>query len=481
MNKIHHLSVLILLLILSGCAAWVSPTSTVEVPVANEWNAPTPHRGATTDLVNWWERFEDPLLVEWIALAQKHSPTLATAKTQLLSARANRIAGATALFPDVNLVASATHGASEGRGSPHTLISGAAQASWEPGLWGESFAAMDGLKARDQAAQAQWHEARVLVAAEMAQSYFAYRLCAQQLAISRLDLASRAQTNSLTAITENAGFTPPEVAALVRAGYAQANNQVIQQAAGCEKLLKNLVVFTALEEPIVREALEHSEDGHSLSRSVAGKALDDLLTVPEVPASLIAQRPDIFAAQREVVASSALVGVSRAAMLPHLSIHGSVSANRLLAFGVERSFNAWSIGPVSVSMPLFSLPALNAKKEAAQAAYTATITTYQTRVRQAIYEVEKALIELDDVAKRVEGALTVAENYAVACVGTEMKYGEGLASLIEVEEARRRRLAADNLLIGLRFERIAAWIALYRALGGGWRAEEKFVDNKDNT
>ncbi len=479
--KIYHLNVLLLSLILAGCTAWVSPNPNVETPVASEWKAPMPHQGATTDLVSWWSRFDDPLLVEWIALAQKHSPTLAAAKTQVVSARANRIAGATALFPDLTLLASGSHSVSAGNVSPHTLISGAAQASWEPGLWGQSFSTMSGLKARDQAAQAQWHEARVLVAAEMAQSYFAYRLCTQQLAISRLDLSSREQTNALTAITEKAGFTSPGSAALIRASYAEANNRVIQQAAGCEKLIKSLVVLTALEEQVVREALEHSEEQHPLARSAEGKTLDDLLSVPAVPAHLIAQRPDVFAAQREVVTASALVGVSRAAMLPQLSIHGSVSANRLLASGVERSFNAWSIGPVSVSMPLFSLPALSAKTDAAKAAYTQAITTYQASVRQAIYEVEKALIELDNIAKRVEGALTAAEGYAVAFVGAEMRYREGLASLMELEEARRHRLAADNLLINLRFERIAAWIALYRALGGGWSAEKTFEDNEDKT
>jgi multidrug efflux system outer membrane protein len=481
MDKIYQTIPVILFLMMAGCASWLSPKAKIEVPVANAWHAPLPHQGSTADLLNWWGRFEDPLLVEWIALAQKHSATLAAAKSQVLSARANRIAGTVALFPDVNLVASGTRSVTINQASPHTLFSGGAQASWEPGLWGQSFAAMDGLDARYQAAQAQWHDARTLVAAEMAQSYFAYRLCVRQLDISQTDLTSREQTNTLTAITEKAGFTAPAEAALVRARYAEAKNRVAQQEAGCEKLIKSLVVLTALEETEVRSALEHSREQHPLASSGDGKTLEDLLTVPAVPANLIAQRPDVFAAQREVIATSALVGISRATMLPHLSINGTVSANRLLASGMETDFNAWSMGPVNLSMPLLNLPALTASTDAAKAAYEQAITTYQSSVRKAIRDVEQALIDLDNIAKRVEGALNAAEGYAVAFVSTDMRYREGLASLMELEEARRYQLSADNTLINLRAERISAWIALYRAMGGGWNAAQTFEETKDKT
>lgn len=469
----------LLLTTIGGCASWVAPKPEIDAPVVDAWLAPRPHQGSTENLLNWWARLDDPLLVEWIALAQKNSPTLAAAKTQLLSARADRVAGITALFPNVNLVGAGTRSVSDGSGVTKTLLSGAAQASWEPGIWGQSFAALEGLNARYQAAEAQWHDARTLVAAEMAQSYFSYRLCAKQLDINRLDLASREQTNALMAVTEKAGFTSATVAALARASYAEAQNRLVQQEAGCEKLIKGLVVLTAVEEPVIRLALEHSREQHLLATVPDKESLNDLLSVDEVPANTIAQRPDVFAAQREVIATSALVGIARAAMFPRLSLSGNFSVNRLRASGVETDFKAWSIGPLSLSLPLLNLPALNASTDTAKAAYEHAVTAYQTSVRKAVSDVEQALIELDNTAKRVQGALIAAQGYQLAFVGMEARHKGGLASLTELEELRRYKLSADNALLSLQAERIAAWIALYRALGGGWSADQQFAEYRE--
>jgi outer membrane protein TolC len=85
-----------------------------------------------------------------------------------------------------------------------------------------------------------------------------------------------------------------------------------------------------------------------------------------------------------------------------------------------------------------------------------------------VREVEAALVNLESARSRSDDARTAAEGYRASFTGTEARYRGGLGSLFELEDARRTLFAAETALVGLQRERAAAWIALYRALGGGW-------------
>jgi multidrug efflux system outer membrane protein len=94
---------------------------------------------------------------------------------------------------------------------------------------------------------------------------------------------------------------------------------------------------------------------------------------------------------------------------------------------------------------------------------------YQAAVRQAVREVEEALVNLQSARERSEDARAAVEGYRISFAAAEARYRSGLGSLIELEDQRRVLLAAETALVGLQRDRVAAWIALYRALGGGWR------------
>jgi multidrug efflux system outer membrane protein len=96
------------------------------------------------------------------------------------------------------------------------------------------------------------------------------------------------------------------------------------------------------------------------------------------------------------------------------------------------------------------------------------VIKYRGSVRQAVREVEEALVNLQSTGARTDDAQVSLEGYRTAFRATEDRYKNGLASLLELEDARRTRLAAENAVITLQRERSAAWIALYRAAGGGW-------------
>ena len=106
--------------------------------------------------------------------------------------------------------------------------------------------------------------------------------------------------------------------------------------------------------------------------------------------------------------------------------------------------------------------------DAAQARYEEAAALYRGRVRQAMREVEEALVNLQSTAARSEDARVAAEGYRASFSGTEALYTNGLASLVDLEDSRRTQLAAETALLTLQRERASAWVALYRAMGGGW-------------
>jgi outer membrane protein TolC len=111
-----------------------------------------------------------------------------------------------------------------------------------------------------------------------------------------------------------------------------------------------------------------------------------------------------------------------------------------------------------------------ANVEAAEARYTEAAAVYQSKVRQAVREVEDTLLILASADARLGDANTAAVGYAASFNATESRYKAGAASLPELEDARRIALAAQNALLQLELERTTTWVSLYRVLGGGWNA-----------
>jgi outer membrane protein TolC len=144
--------------------------------------------------------------------------------------------------------------------------------------------------------------------------------------------------------------------------------------------------------------------------------------------------------------------------------------------GVSTDLQTWSIGPLALTVPIFDGGRRAANVDAAQARYEEAAALYAARVRQAVREVEEALVNLESARARGHDARTAAEGYRTSFVATEARYRSGLASLVELEDARRTLLAAETALLGLQRENAASWIALYRATGGGWTRPEALAE-----
>ena len=447
-------------LVLSACSITM-PATQVDARVAPQWQAPLPHQGQVQSLTHWWQRQGDPLLVELIEAAQAESPSTAQALTRLAQARANQTAANAALLPQANASAGISRGVTPPNISVATTANVGLQASWELDLVGANKAVNEAATANLQGTQALWHNARVSVAAEVAQTYYRLATCQQLLGVAQADATSRADTARLAEISAQAGFTATGTSALARASAAEARSRVTSQQESCDLSTKALVALTGMEEPVLRQKL-------LLALTQPAQAAP--FSIATVPAQTLAQRPDVFAAERDVVVASAQVGSAKAQRYPRLTLNGSVGALRVSSGGDTNKLSTWTFGPLALSVPLFDGGQRVANISLAETQYAQAVTTYRAQVRQAVREVEDALIKLQSTEDRQTDAEVSRQGYGKSLSATQVRYDQGLASLVELEDARRVSLAAQSGWLGVALERNLAWVALYRALGGGWDA-----------
>jgi NodT family efflux transporter outer membrane factor (OMF) lipoprotein len=403
-------------------------------------------------------------LADLIDAAQQVSPTMASASARMVQARAAEQIAAAATRP----LADASASTSRGRqttiiGAPlATLSQVRLQASWEADVFGGLAATRSAAQARLLGAQAQWHEARVSVAAEVAQLYFGWRACQALVDVARQDSASRQQTAQLTQLSAQAGLAAPNSSALAQASAAEGAARLTQQQTQCDTQIKGLVALSAWDEPTLRQKLASRQ---ALLDS------DALFSIASVPADALRQRPDVFSAEQDVAAASAEVGSAQAERYPRLSLTGSVGQMNLRTGGSSLDISTWSIGPVAVTLPLLDGGKFAANLAAAQARYDEAASLYRAKARQAVREVEEALLALEGSRARRAHVQTATDSYRAVLQGAQARYQAGLGSLAELEDARRSALAAQSTLVNDELETRQAWVSLYRAVGGGWTPE----------
>lgn len=468
-------------LALIGCAL-TPPAANVAPFAPTQWQTrlpaspPLAHDGSVQQLSQWWQQFNDPLLTELIVAGQSASATVAAAQTRIALARLTQASASALLLPSLK----ATARASRARALPNLPLATTGQAglqtSWEIDVFGGARRTESAAQLRLAGAQALWHDARVSVAADIALQYFSLRVCDQQTQLSERDAASRAETARLSDLTASAGLTAPATAALARASALEASARLQQQRADCALQTQALVALTALPQADLQQkmAFDIAKNESNMPPAFVFQVTNALFSIANpitsLPARTLAQRPDVFNAERDVAAASQDVGAAQAQRYPRLGLSGSVGRLGSRSGGVLTRLNTWSIGPLELSVPVLEGSVVRANIDAASAIYDQAVVQYRSVVRQAVREVEEALINLDSTQARQADSAGAADGYRLSFAATESRYQSGLASLVELEDARRSLLAAETTLITLQKERYAAWVALYRAAGGGWSA-----------
>ncbi|MBS1210440.1 MAG: hypothetical protein H6R19_2838 [Proteobacteria bacterium] len=448
---------------LAGCAVGPDYRKPV-VTTPDQWQIK--QSGKLSELQDWWARFEDPSLNTLLVSAQKESTSLAKATAAIEKARASRMSAESGFGPTLDASADATSsGSLKHNGGVTHKLGTLLDASWELDLFGKTRRSMESADALIAAREADWHDARISLAAEVVADYVDYRACRIKQKYYEEQVESQTKTTELTRIAANAGFTAAADARLAEASEASTRATARAQKTECEVLVKTLVALTNIEETSLRTVLRSE---------VAGLPEPIGLRVDSVPANLLRQRPDVVAAERALASASALIGVAEAARWPTLTLSGSVGISKTQGTSLSAP---WSFGP-ALKLPIFDGGSISASIKSAKADYDSALATYQQTIRDAVKEVEQSLTRLDNVSEREEALSKSAEGYRAYLIATEQNWRAGGVSQLDLETARRSAISAEVSLLELQQNRLSYWIALYKAVGGGWQAEMTKGDAK---
>lgn len=483
LDFLKSLSLCSALVLLSACAnrgllTTVGPNYRAEpIKTATHWHAhqpdtpPRAHGGDQNELLRWWERFNDPVLTHLLAAAEQQSPTLADAQLHIEQARAGLVGAIADLLPSLDGELAVRSSSASFGNQPFrwNQYSAGLQSNWEIDLFGGLARQKQAALSQLEAKQAAWHDARVSVAAETANAYLAYRYCQSQVQIVRADSESRRESARLSVIAGENGMRAPGDVALAKASAAESRSNLFKQQAQCERTLKSLTAMTALDETVLRGLLDGSTE------KIAKLPKPPLIKINSIPAQVLLQRPDIAAAERDVAEASATIGVQRAKQFPRLSLSGNITPTlQNINGGAILLAQTWAIGP-TLSLPLFDAGKRAADVTVAKQHYQTAASHFRERVRTAVKEVEDALVRLDSVNQRLPQDRAAVEGFSANFHAIQTLYQNGLGNLIDVETARRNLLSAELTIKSLEQERVSAWIALYRAMGGGWTATTERV------
>ncbi len=409
---------------------------------------------------DWWEAFNDPLLSELEKQVSISNQTLAQAEALYRQARALVQSARSGYVPVISAGASADRSRSSANGN--TINRGvrngyaiSADAAWELDLWGRIRRSVESSQANAQASAADLESLRLSAQAELAQNYFLLRSLDTQKQILDDTIAAYAKSLQLTENQYAAGI-------VARADVVQAQTQLKSTQA------------QALDIGVQRAQLEHAIAlliGKPASSFSIAPAL--LTAIPPaipvgMPSELLERRPDIAAAERAMAAANAEIGVAKAAYYPTLTLsavagfQGSTLANLISA---PNRF--WSVGP-GLAQTLFDGGARRALTDQAMAAYDANVAFYRQTVLTGFAEVEDALAALrilEEEARIQEEAVQSARQSVQLTIN---QYKSGLVSYLNVIVVQTSALGLERNAVDIRNSRLAASVALIRALGGGW-------------
>jgi NodT family efflux transporter outer membrane factor (OMF) lipoprotein len=407
----------------------------------------------------WWEVFGDP---ELSALAERvdiKNQNIREAEARFRQANALARQARAGLFPLVGGSASAARVRRSGQeSSPAASYEIALDAAWELDVWGRVRRSIESAEASWQASAADLESVRLSAQAALAQSYIALRVADAQRQLFEDTVAAYSRSLELTQNRYAAGTA-------AKADVVLAQVQLLSAQAD---LLDIGVARAQLEHAI---ALLIGEPASTFSIPPAPIVAAMPATPVGVPSELLERRPDIATAERNVAAANAQIGVAQAAFYPSLTLsatggYGSAELARL----VSTPNQFWSLG-AALAQTLFDAGARRALSDRAIAAYDAEVAFYRQTVLAAFQDVEDnlAALRILEEEARVQDEVVRGARHAVEL--TTNQYKAGIVSYLNVIAAQTIALNNERTAVNLLGRRLAASVALVRALGGGWSAD----------
>lgn len=413
----------------------------------------------------WWNAFHSDALNQLVQVALEKNPTLAAADRSLLAAKENANAQYGALFPSIvatgnvarNSYPPATYGQTTGNNNTYNLYGAGVNVSYRLDLTG-------GVRRQIESALAQADFQKY----QLESAYLS--LTSNVVATAIREASQREQYEALAKILES----QQDFAKLVRKQFeigsvsqidvSSQNTLVANSQSQLLNFEKNL---TITQNQLA--ALMGGYPGTTKSLKVDLKNLHLPDQMPDmVPSQLIAQRPDILAAEALVKSTNAQVGVATANLLPQINLTAGLGTSALLSdmlFGPQATL--WTLG-AGLTQPLFQGGSLTATRRAAKANYEQAALNYEAVVINAFVEVSNALKALEVSARNLEAAAIAEKNAGINLNLVEQQYRFGTTNYLAVLNSQTQYQQAKINLINAQADRFAYSAALYATLGGGW-------------
>ena len=454
-------------LLLGGCAPMSPPYAAPALPVAPAYPA-SPSESVRDSIsaaaTGWRDHFADPQMQALIGQALAHNRDLRTAVLRVQEARAAYGIGRADLLPTLGAQA----GTDRSRVPADLNLTGrsvlASQyqagigvATWEIDFWGRvrslQGAALENYLASDAARRA----VSIALVAQVASGYLALRELDERLALARRTIASRAETLRIFSRRVEVGATSRLALTQVQTLLSQAQALGAQLEQAREAQLQALALLAG--SPL------------ALSDTPPGRLPDDAALgadpAPGLPSDLLAWRPDIAAAEHQLRAAHASIGAARAAFFPRGALTGSLGTASAELDGLFASGSrAWTFSP-GISLPIFDGGRLRSNLALAEVRRELAVANYEKTVQAAFRDVADALSARRWLAEQLAIARTALAAQSERARLSQLRYEHGASAFLEVLDAQRDLLAAEQQLVQARRALLSSRVSLYAALGGG--------------
>jgi multidrug efflux system outer membrane protein len=471
------LAPLLAALVLAGCATSpaVDPQAIAAAPAAfketaasnsantgntGTWIKATP--AEANDRGAWWRVFNDPQLDALIAQAGERNTSIAEAASRLAQAQALLRNAQSDQSVQVGLGAGVNRaaGADSATGStvPASIGTAGLRFSYELDLFGKLSRATDAASLDAQSRAALLQSTRLLVQADVAQTYLSLRALDAERALVRETVEAYRNTLRLTERRQQAGDLAELDVARASTEVASTESDALaldRQRAALEHALAVLVGEAASSFSV--QPLDQADWRAALPSIPAG-----------VPATVLTRRPDIAAAQSNLLAAQARVGVAQTAWFPSVSLtaaggYASTELGDVFKWGAR----AWGVGAL-LSLPLFDGGRREAGIQQASAQLDGATAAYRGQVLGAFKEVEDQLSALRLLAQQTQAQDRAVDSATRATRISDIRYRNGLVSQLDLLDARRSELRNRRQAVEVRSAQYQSTVMLIRALGGGW-------------
>ena len=460
-KNINFLILTVLLFVINGCA-FIKPShpelAAVEIPA--KWSVDDAViASSATSLENWWQRFNDPLLVNLVEQSLQANTTVSIAKSALLEARALRDVAAATLLPTLNSSATAARSKS-GDNSAVNKFSVGLDASWELDFFGANRSGLSASEATAKASEVNLGDVQVSIAAEVALDYIALRNAQARLAIANSNLTSQLETLQITQWRTQAGLVSSLDVEQARVSSEQTRAIIPPLQTSIEQMSHALAVLTGQPPASLMKQLSKVSQVPQATNNLA----------LNFPAETLRQRADVRAAEYRVNAELAKLAQTEATQYPNFTLSGSLGLSALTLGTLTSGSSVVSSLLANAAMPLFDAGSRRAKVRAQVAVVEQTRLSYKSTVLIALQEVEDALVALRGDLERLSRLKLASEAAGNAALMARQRYDSGLADFQAELETQRTLLSTQDSVASVSADISSDHVRLYKALGGGWQA-----------